>query len=79
MAEARRSASDQFAFELTDRSKHVKQQASRRCGCINLLVEHDEVDLSFLDLVHQIREIRDGTRQPVETCHQKLVSFAHKL
>ncbi|MEL6921960.1 MAG: hypothetical protein AAFO77_13250 [Pseudomonadota bacterium] len=71
--------SDKLALEFADCGQHMKHQASRRAGCIDLLVEHDEMDSLLFDLAHQFRQVGDRTGEPVEARHQELISFAHEV
>lgn len=57
----------------------MKHQSPGRCGCIDLLVKHDEMDSLLFDLAHQFRQVEDGTSEPVEACDQELISLTHEI
>ena len=66
---------DKVALKFTNGREHVKQQASRGAGCIDILVEDHQVDFLGFNLFCDIGEITHRARQPVEARHKKLVAF----
>jgi hypothetical protein len=57
---------DQLPLELRDGRQNVKEQPAGRCGGVDRLVEHDEIDAERLELLGQRNEVPDATREAVQ-------------
>jgi len=60
---------DQVALELCDRGEDVKEQAPRRGGGVDLLVQHDEVDAQRGELTPEADQVMGRARQAIELRH----------
>jgi len=68
---------DEVTLKLSDSREHMKEQASCGTGRIDILIEHNQIDLLGFDLFGDVGEITHGAREPIETGHDKLIAFAH--
>ena len=69
---------DEIALEFSNGRQHMKEQASCGARGIDILIEHDQVDLFRLNFFCDVREITHRTGQSVKAGHEELVAFAHK-
>ena len=69
---------DEVTLKLSDSREHMKEQASCGSGRIDILIEHNQIDVLGFNLFGDVGEIADRTRQPIESRHDKLVALAHK-
>ena len=60
---------DKVALKLCDRGQDMKEQASRRRGGVDLLVEHNEVDAECGQLTTEADQMVGGACQAIELRH----------